>query len=218
MENQAIDIEICQKNESTLQTDGIPELVYLELMNLEHVDIDIPISLENSTNEILKDHVSFISCSLRRPGKDNREKISISDCCSFRYFVYRLALEEAATETMQSDSQELPVASHWLLPAKEFNGVWENLCYTSSVKENLLNFIETTMLFADRNINPNIITWNKVVLLHGPPGTGKTSLCKALAQKAAIRLNAHFSRGELVEINSHSLFSKWFSEVLLIIT
>ena len=42
--------------------------------------------------------------------------------------------------------------------------------------------------------------------------TGKTSLCKALAQKLAIRLSHRYQLGQLIEINSHSLFSKWFSE------
>ncbi|KAJ3344078.1 Pachytene checkpoint protein 2 [Gonapodya sp. JEL0774] len=43
-------------------------------------------------------------------------------------------------------------------------------------------------------------------------GTGKTSLCRALAHKLSIRLGARYAYGKLVEINSHSLFSKWFSE------
>ncbi len=59
----------------------------------------------------------------------------------------------------------------------------------------------------------NEICYKMVLVIYSFLGTGKTSLCKALAQKAAIRLGNRYLYGQLVEINSHSLFSKWFSEV-----
>ena len=76
----------------------------------------------------------------------------------------------------------------------------------------MLKFVSTSLLLSDRGVDGGIVTCNRVVLLHGPPGTGKTSLCHALAQKLSIRLQDRYRSTHLVEINSHSLFSKWFSE------
>ncbi|XP_071576740.1 pachytene checkpoint protein 2 homolog [Temnothorax longispinosus] len=207
-EENVLHVEVCQHASSTLSKTKIEETVNSELHLLEEIPLDVILYGKDFTNTIIKDHVESMIFS-----SDYVERGTFKiHGATIKYYVYRLTQEDAAIETITCDSDELPVACHWLLPAQEFHYMWENLYYDCDIKNNLLRFVETTMLFSDHAVNSNIISWNKVVLLHGPPGTGKTSMCKALAQKAVVRMGDRFTHGKFIEINSHSLFSKWFSE------
>lgn len=94
-----------------------------------------------------------------------------------RVYVYSLVDQSRIDEVAEDDSG-LVTFSQWTLPCAEFEGVWESLVFDDDLKPALLHYAESAMLFADAGVDANVISCNRVVLLHGPPGVGKTTILK----------------------------------------
>jgi hypothetical protein len=70
-------------------------------------------------------------------------------------------------------SDSLPACEQWLLPCQALDScLWDSIVVDEGIKRQLLGYGTATTTFSDHGIDRNIISWNRMLLLHGPPGTG----------------------------------------------
>ena len=99
------------------------------------------------------------------------------------------------------------------LPHRDYDGLWESLMFDRPLPDQLLRFsTQTLRMTANKQLSSHIICINKLILLHGSSGTGKTSLIRAVSQRLSIRLKRKYSQTLLVEVGTRALFSRWFGE------
>ncbi|KAB0393802.1 hypothetical protein E2I00_001234, partial [Balaenoptera physalus] len=129
--------------------------------------------------------------------------------CTIALHIFQLNEDGPSSENLEEETENIIAANHWVLPAAEFHGLWDSLVYDVEVKSHRGVRAHVQRTCGDEeDVSVDVDKRGADC----PPGTGKTSLCKALAQKLTIRLSSRYRYGQLIEINSHSLFSKWFSE------
>jgi AAA+ superfamily predicted ATPase len=96
------------------------------------------------------------------------------------------------------------IVNELALPATELEGEWEAIVGVEEAKEELVNQILLALrLRADLPFSTTAL--HGLVLMHGPPGTGKTTLARGVGQQVA-----HLFKGgqvRYIEVDPHGLMS-----------
>jgi hypothetical protein len=184
----------------------------LDNYNTLHVGQDVPADLYTTINKVERVMVADYTgpCDLNTYHKLDDSGLHLD------VVAYQLKSDRVSSQRRISQSDESDHASQarvLALPHVALDQEWNTLIYDDALPSLLLRYMVRMLgVMKHSGLNLRLFNWNRLCLLHGPPGSGKSTLCRALAQKLSIRLADTFPQAVLVEVNMNAMLSKYFGE------
>lgn len=160
-----VQIEVEIKSSSYLEKNDIMKLTQEYLEKCHSVLINGEISLLHAPSTI-KSNIEHIIISF----ETRIQRVSFWQADIY-YTIYKLLDQEPEKDFLDGE-EDTAAFEQWELPNKHLQGIWNSIVVDKDLKRKLIGYCDSSIRFAEASIDPSIISWNRMCLLYGPPGTG----------------------------------------------